>query len=84
MKEGFLNKKGVYASIVVTVLSICFLIIALLGIHWDIEGMEAVCFFALITEIFYGAIFIFKILNGKGSYDHIIPFLFLKKGSYFV
>lgn len=77
MKKGFLNKKGVYISIVVTILSVCFLMIALLGVHLDIRGIESVCFLAIIIEIVYGVYFIFKILYGKGTYNHIIPFLFL-------
>jgi XrtN system VIT domain protein len=77
MEESFLNKKGVYTSIVVTILSICFLTTALMGIQLDVKGMEAVCFFCIMIEILYGGIFILKILNNKDAYNHIIPFLFL-------
>ncbi|MCL9804630.1 XrtN system VIT domain-containing protein [Flavobacterium amniphilum] len=77
MKENFFNKKGVYASIVVTILSVCFLITALVGIEFDVRGLESVCLLGLLIEILYGGIFILKILNNKNEYDHIIPFLFL-------
>lgn len=77
MKEAFLNKKGVYVSIALSVLNVCFLMIALLGVHLEIQVMESVSFIAIIIEIVYGVYFIFKILYGRGTYNHIIPFLFL-------
>lgn len=77
MKEKFLNKKGVYISIVVTVLSICFLTTALVGVQFDYSNLEGVCILGLLIEILYGCVFTLKILNNKGTYDHIIPFLFL-------
>lgn len=73
----YVKKKGVYASIVVTILSICILIASLVGMRQEVRGMEMLSFFAMVIEIIYGVIFSFKVLKNKESYNHIIPFLFL-------
>ena len=75
--KKFTSQVGVKLSIVVTTFSILMLIIALLGIEFKNEVAEALCFFALIVQLFYGVIICFIILKKREKYNHLIPFLFL-------
>ncbi|WP_395045377.1 XrtN system VIT domain-containing protein [Flavobacterium sp.] len=74
---NYTNKTGVTVSIVVTVFSITMLIISLLGIKFNNDALESICFISLIIEFLYGIILCFKILKDKTKYLHLIPFLFL-------
>jgi XrtN system VIT domain protein len=78
-KESFKNyadQIGVKASIGVTLFSILMLFIALLGIRFDNDSLELLCFFALIIELIYGVVLCFNILKTKGKFNHLVPFLF--------
>ena len=78
--ESFKNygsQIGVKASIGVTLFSILMLVIALLGIEFDNDSLESLCFFGLIVEFVYGVIVCFSVLKKREKYNHLIPFLFL-------
>jgi XrtN system VIT domain protein len=76
LKKGT-NQVGVKASIWVTAFSIVMLIVALLGIEFDLDQAEAICFFALIVQLVYGVVLCFSFLKNKEKYVHLVPFLFL-------
>ncbi|MES2543713.1 MAG: XrtN system VIT domain-containing protein [Bacteroidota bacterium] len=73
----YTRQEGVEVSVGVTLFSISMLIIALLGMEFEREGIEAVSLFALIAEFMYGIILCFSILRNQEKYNHLIPFLFL-------
>jgi XrtN system VIT domain protein len=76
VKKGT-NRGGVKASIWVTAFSIVMLVVALLGIEFDLDQAEAICFFALIVQLVYGVVLCFSFLKNKAKYAHLVPFLFL-------
>lgn len=73
----YLNQVAVKASVGVTLFSILMLIISLLGLEFEYEQAEILCFFALITQLIYGVIICFSIVKTREKYEHLIPFLFL-------
>lgn len=75
--KNYVNQIGVKISLGVTLFSISMLIIALLGIEFDNDALESLCFFSLIVEFIYGVVLSFKILRNNEKYNHLIPFLFL-------
>lgn len=75
--RNFIDRAGVRVSIAVTFLSTLMLVIALLGIQYDADALESLCFFSLIIELIYGVIVSFKVLKKKKKYSHLVPFLFL-------
>ena len=75
--KNYASQIGVKASIGVTFFSISMLIIALLGIKFDNDSLESLCFFGLIIEFIYGVILCFSVLKNREKYNHLVPFLFL-------
>ena len=75
--KNFGSQLGVKASIGVTLFSITMLTIALLGIEFDNDSLESLCFFGLIIEFIYGIIVCFSVLKNREQYNHLVPFLFL-------
>lgn len=75
--KNYGNQIGVKASIGVTLFSISMLVIALLGIEFDNDSLESLCFFGLIIEFIYGVIVCFSVLKSREKYNHLLPFLFL-------
>ncbi|WP_136668448.1 XrtN system VIT domain-containing protein [Flavobacterium sp. H122] len=73
----FLEKKGVFTSLAVTLMSMIILIISLVGVRLEIKGLEGFGFLAAIIEMIYGIVFCFKVIKDKSGFNHIIPFLFL-------
>ncbi len=75
--KTYINKTGVLASIIVSLISTLLLIISLIGIEFDNDSLEATCFISLIFEFTYGLIISLKILRHREKHLHLIPFLFL-------
>jgi len=75
--RNYVNQLGVKMSLGVTLFSVSMLIIALLGIKFDNDALESLCFFSLIVEFIYGVVLSFKILKNNEKYNHLVPFLFL-------
>lgn len=75
--RNFIDKTGVRVSIAVTFMSVLMLFIALLGIQYEADALESLCFFSLIIELIYGVIVSFNVLKKKKKYRHLVPFLFL-------
>lgn len=75
--RNFIDKTGVRVSIAVTFMSMLMLFIALLGIQYEADALESLCFFSLIIELIYGVIVSFNVLKKKKKYRHLVPFLFL-------
>lgn len=73
----FSNQIGVKLSLLVTAFSMVLLTVALVGIEFENEQAEALCFFSLVVQLIYGVILCFYILKHKQKYKHLIPFLFL-------
>ena len=71
------NQVGVVASAGVTLFSILMLAFSIVGIEYDYEQAESLCFLALITQLIYGVIICFSIIKTREKYEHLIPFLFL-------
>ena len=71
------NQIGIKASTGVTLFSILMLVIALLGIEFDNDSLESLCFFGLIIEFIYGVIVCLSVLKSREKYNHFVPFLFL-------
>ncbi len=79
LKKGT-NQVGVKASIWVTAFSIVMLIVALLGIEFDLDQAEAICFFALIVQLVYGVVLCFSFLkNNRTACQYILIKLRQKK-----
>lgn len=75
--RNFVDRTGVRVSIAVTFMSTLMLVIALLGIQYEADALESLCFFSLIIELIYGVIVSFNVLKKKKKYRHLVPFLFL-------
>ncbi|ESU19571.1 hypothetical protein FCR2A7T_17260 [Flavobacterium cauense R2A-7] len=75
--KNYTRKTGVATSITVTLFSIFFLTVSLLGIEFKNDVLEPICFLSLIVEFIYGVIVSFKILKNRTKYLHLTPFLFL-------
>jgi XrtN system VIT domain protein len=75
--KNYVNQVGVKASILVTLFSVLLFIIALLGIEFDNDALESLCFFSLIVEFIYSIILCFNVLKNRKKYNHLVPFLFL-------
>lgn len=75
--RNFVDRTGVRVSIAVTFFSTLMLVIALLGIQYEADALESLCFFSLIIELIYGVIVSFNVLKKKKKYRHLVPFLFL-------
>lgn len=75
--KNYTRKTGVATSITVTLFSIFFLMVSLLGIEFKNDVLESICFLSLIVEFVYGVIVSFKILKNRAKYLHLTPFLFL-------
>lgn len=71
------NQVGVIASAGVTLFSILLLTFSIVGIEYDYEQAESLCFLALIVQLIYGVIICFSIIKTREKYEHLIPFLFL-------
>lgn len=71
------DQVGVIASAGVTLFSILLLTFSIVGIEYDYEQAESLCFLALITQLIYGVIICFSIVKTREKYEHLIPFLFL-------
>lgn len=75
--KNYLNQTGVKVSLSVTLFGTLMLVIALVGIEFDHDALESLCFISLIIEVVYGVLLSYKILKYKDKYEHLIPFLFL-------
>lgn len=75
--KNYLNQTGVKVSLSVTLFSTLMLVIALVGIEFDHNALESLCFISLIIEVVYGVLLSYNILKHNEKYDHLIPFLFL-------
>ena len=75
--KNYVNQTGVKVSLGVTLFSITMLYIALLGIEFDNDALESLCFISLIVELVYGVLLSYNILKRNQEYNHLIPFLFL-------
>lgn len=75
--KDYVNQIGVKVSIVISIFSILMLVTALLGIEFNNEELESLCFLSLIVEFIYGVILCFNILKNREKFSHLIPFLFL-------
>lgn len=71
------NRVGVKPSLWVTFFSSSMLIGALLGIEFEHDEAETLCFLALFVQLVYGVILCFSLLKKKDKYMHLVPFLFL-------
>jgi len=71
------KQTGVKINILVTLFSLLFLIITLLGVEFENKTLENLCFISIIIEFIYGITYSFLILKNRTKYNHIIPFLFL-------
>lgn len=75
--KNYIDKIGVKISLIVTFISSLLLTIALIGIEFENEQLETLCFLSIFFEFFYGVVLCFKILKNTEKYNHLIPFLFL-------
>ena len=76
LKE-YSNKIGVKISLIVTFISFLLLTVALIGINFEIEQLETLCFLSIFFEFIYGVTLSFKIMKNREKYNHLIPFLIL-------
>ncbi|MGV3697191.1 XrtN system VIT domain-containing protein [Flavobacterium sp.] len=74
--KNYLKKEGVSLSIIATVLSASFLIIALVASKNEFRNFEAICFLSVIIEFIYGIVLGFNLLKRRERYAHLLPFLY--------
>jgi len=75
--ESYTQKTGVVISLIVTLFSSIFLIIALLSKEHYWRGYESIDLLSLIFEFVYGVGVSFLILRKRETYIHLAPFLIL-------
>ncbi|OXA68320.1 hypothetical protein B0A67_20965 [Flavobacterium aquidurense] len=75
--EYYTQKPGVKISLIVTLFSSIFLIIALLCKEHHVRNYESIDVLSLIFEFVYGVGVSFLILRKKETYIHLVPFLIL-------
>lgn len=75
--EYYTQKPGVGISLIVTLFSSIFLIIALLSKEHYWRGYESIDLLSLIFEFVYGVGVSFLILRKRETYIHLTPFLIL-------
>lgn len=75
--KDYSNKIGVKISLIVTFISFLLLTVALIGINFEIEQLETLCFLSIFFEFIYGVTLSFKIMKNREKYNHLIPFLIL-------
>ena len=75
--EHYTQKTGVTISLIVTLFSCFFLILALLSEKSPSQHFETIAFLSLIFEFVYGVVLSFKIIRDKETYIHLTPFLIL-------
>lgn len=75
--EYYTQKTGVVMSLIVTLFSSIFLIIALLCKEHHLRDYESIDLLSLIFEFVYGVGLSFMILRKKETYIHLVPFLIL-------
>lgn len=75
--KDYFNKIGVKISLLVTSISFLLLTVALIGINFEMEQLETLCFLSIFFEFIYGVTLSFKIMKNREKYNHLIPFLIL-------
>ena len=75
--ESYTQKTGVVISLIVTLLSSIFLIIALLCQEHHVRNYQSIDVLSLIFEFVYGVGVSFLILRKRETYIHLAPFLIL-------
>lgn len=75
--RNYFNRIGVKSSVAVTVLGICMLTIALIGLRINNDAMQTLCVFSLFVGLVYGVIVSFKLIRKREEFIHLVPFLIL-------